>query len=68
MQANHDCIDNIIHTKAGVQLRLDCAHIIEQQGRKEGVGKAKVTSAYNLPPNMSFIRLARKFVNNLYLR
>ena len=48
MQANHDCIDNIIHTKAGVQLRLDCAHIIEQQGRKEGV-KAKVTSAYNLP-------------------
>ena len=26
MQANHDCIDNIIHTKAGVQLRLDCAY------------------------------------------
>ncbi len=49
MQANHDCIDNIIHTKAGVQLRLDCADIIAQQGRKEGVGKAKITSAYNLP-------------------
>ena len=56
MQANHDCIDNIIHTKAGVQLRLDCAHIIEQQGRKEG--KAKVTSAIIYQPNMSFIRLA----------
>lgn len=49
MQANHDCIDNIIHTKAGVQLRLACADIIEQQGRKEGVGKAKITSGYNLP-------------------
>lgn len=49
MQANHNCIDNIIHTKAGVQLRLACADIIEQQGRKEGVGKAKITSGYNLP-------------------
>ncbi|ARJ26335.1 protein-ADP-ribose hydrolase [Staphylococcus lugdunensis] len=49
MQANHDCIDNIIHTKAGVQLRLDCAQIIKQQDRKEGIGKAKITPAYNLP-------------------
>lgn len=49
MQANHNCIDNIIHTKAGVQLRLACADIIEAQGKKEGVGKAKITSAYNLP-------------------
>ena len=43
MQANHDCIDNIIHTKAGVQVRLDCADIIRQQGRKESVGNAKMT-------------------------
>lgn len=49
MQANHDCIDNIIHTKAGVQVRLDCAEIIRQQGRNEGVGKAKKTRGYNLP-------------------
>ncbi|MBO0927719.1 protein-ADP-ribose hydrolase [Staphylococcus sp. 30400_3112M30941] len=49
MQANHDCIDNIIHTKAGVQVRLDCADIIRQQGRKESVGNAKMTRAYNLP-------------------
>lgn len=49
MQANHDCIDNIIHTKAGVQVRLDCAEIIRQQGRNEGVGKAKITRGYNLP-------------------
>ncbi|WP_426381721.1 protein-ADP-ribose hydrolase [Mammaliicoccus lentus] len=49
MQANHNCIDNIIHTKAGVQLRLACDEIIKKQGKKEGVGKAKITSAYNLP-------------------
>lgn len=49
--ANHHCIDNIIHTRAGVQLRLDCHDIIQAQGRKEAVGKAKITKAYNLPSN-----------------
>lgn len=46
---NHNCIDNIIHTKAGVKLRLECAEIMETQGRKEAVGRAKITSGYNLP-------------------
>lgn len=46
---NHTCIDNIIHTHAGVQLRLDCDALIQAQGRKEPVGKAKITKAYNLP-------------------
>ncbi|WP_439651900.1 protein-ADP-ribose hydrolase [Oceanobacillus alkalisoli] len=46
---NHNCIDNIIHTHAGVQLRLECNRIMEAQGRKEPVGKAKITNAYNLP-------------------
>ena len=45
----HDCIDNAIHTFAGVQLRLECARIMQQQGYEEPVGRAKVTSAYNLP-------------------
>src|SRR5699024_12234649 len=48
-QANHNCIDNIIHTHAGVQLRLACSDIIKQQGRKEPVDKAKITKGYNLP-------------------
>lgn len=47
--ANHECIDNIIHTRAGVQLRLDCHAMMEAQGRKEPAGKAKITKAYNLP-------------------
>src|SRR5699024_6156908 len=48
-QANHQCIDNTIHTRAGVQLRLACHDIMEAQGRKEPIGKAKITSGYNLP-------------------
>lgn len=49
MQANHSCIDNRIHTFAGVQLRLDCHELMREQGRKEAVGKAKITKAHNLP-------------------
>jgi UPF0189 protein in tap1-dppD intergenic region len=45
----HACIDNCIHTFAGVQLRLDCARLMEQQGHEEETGKAKITPAYNLP-------------------
>ena len=45
----HACIDNAIHTFAGVQLRLECADIMGRQGHDEPTGKAKITSAYNLP-------------------
>ena len=46
---NHGCIDNAIHTFSGVQLRLKCAEIMKNQGKDEATGKAKITSAYNLP-------------------
>lgn len=46
---NHLCIDNAIHTFAGVQLRAECARLMEEQGFPEPVGAAKVTGAYNLP-------------------
>ena len=45
----HGCIDNAIHTYAGVQLRLECARQMMEQGYEEETGKAKITSAYNLP-------------------
>ena len=45
----HGCIDNCIHTYAGVQLRLECARIMAEQGHEEATGKAKITAAYNLP-------------------
>mgnify|MGYP005796635801 FL=1 len=45
----HGCIDNAIHSAAGVQLRLECARIMAQQQTEEPTGKAKITKAYNLP-------------------
>ncbi len=45
----HKCIDNIIHTHAGVQLRLDCHALMQEQGHDERTGLAKITKAYNLP-------------------
>jgi len=46
---NHTCIDNIIHSKAGIQLRLECYRIMKEQGHEEPTGQAKITPAYNLP-------------------
>lgn len=45
----HACIDNAIHTYAGLQLRLECAAIRRAEGRPEPTGRARVTDAYNLP-------------------
>ena len=45
----HHCIDNAIHTFAGVQLRLECARLMEAQGHDEPTGRARITGAYNLP-------------------
>lgn len=46
---NHNCIDNAIHTFAGVELRKSCCDIMSLQGREEPVGRAKITPGYNLP-------------------
>lgn len=45
----HFCIDNAIHTFAGVQLRAECDRIMREQGFPEPTGMAKVTPAYDLP-------------------
>ena len=45
----HNCIDNCIHTYAGVQLRNACAEMMQLQGYDEPTGQAKITPAYNLP-------------------
>lgn len=46
---NHRCIDNCIHSFAGVQLRLECDEIMTKQGYGEPTGQAKITKSYNLP-------------------
>lgn len=45
----HGCIDNAIHSAAGIQLRLECSRIMGHQKEPEKTGKAKMTEAYNLP-------------------
>ena len=46
---NHACIDNVIHTYAGVQLRLACHELMQAQGHEEPTGAAKITPGFNLP-------------------
>lgn len=45
----HNCIDNIIHTYSGIQLRQECSKIINNRGKNLETGKAIITKAYNLP-------------------
>lgn len=45
----HSCVDNIIHSVSGIQLRLACDALMEEQGHDEPTGKAKITPAFNLP-------------------
>lgn len=45
----HGCIDNVIHTYAGVQLRAACAELMSKQRHEEETGKSKITPAFNLP-------------------
>ena len=46
---HHRCIDNAIHTQAGLQLRKECDEIMKEQGTFEKIGQAKITAGYNLP-------------------
>lgn len=48
-RALHSCIDNIVHSKSGIQLRLYCDDMMNQQGYEEPTGQAKITPAFNLP-------------------
>lgn len=50
----HHCIDNAIHTFAGMQLRAECNELMQKQGTFEPTGRVKVTSAYNLPSRYVF--------------
>lgn len=45
----HGCIDNAIHSFAGMQLRQECARIMAEQGHPEPTGQAKITPGFNLP-------------------
>lgn len=48
-QPCHNCIDNCIHTYAGIQLRNHCQKMMDEQGYEEPTGQAKITPGFNLP-------------------
>lgn len=50
----HHCIDNAIHSFAGLEVRRDMMRIMEEQGYDEPNGKCKVTKGYNLPAKYIF--------------
>ena len=45
----HSCIDNAIHSAAGIQLRWACHELMQRQGNEEKTGQAKLTPGFNLP-------------------
>lgn len=45
----HRCIDNAIHSAAGIRLRLTCAELMKSQGHEEPTGQAKLTPGFALP-------------------
>lgn len=49
LKEQYGCIDNAIHSAAGIQLREECARIMQLQGHEEPAGHAKITKGYNLP-------------------
>ena len=50
----HHCIDNAIHSFAGLQVRRDMMEIMNKQGYEEPNGQVKVSKAYNLPSKFIF--------------
>ncbi len=45
----HNCIDNCIHTYAGIRLRNCCDRLMKEQGYEEPPGRAKITPGFDLP-------------------
>ena len=44
----HRCIDNAIHSAAGLQLRAACEELMKRQGHPVPTGAAKISAGYNL--------------------
>ena len=45
----HNCLDNLLHSGAGLSLRYRCYEMMSAQGHAEPTGQAKITPGYNLP-------------------
>ena len=45
----HSCIDNAIHSAAGLRMRVACYELMKEQGHEEATGQAKLTPGFALP-------------------
>ena len=45
----HTCVDNAIHSAAGLQLRQACAELVPSPDYEEPTGSARITPGFNLP-------------------
>lgn len=57
----HHCVDNDIHSAAGLQLRNECNEIMKKQKGDEQPGRAKITKGYNLPSKYVIHTVAPRF-------
>ncbi|MGM9834787.1 MAG: macro domain-containing protein [Bacilli bacterium] len=57
-------IDRLIHSRAGMGLKLECSKIIEID-KDNKVGSAKLTKAYNLPSKYIIHTVAPKVLNGI---
>lgn len=58
----HGCIDNAIHSAAGVQLRMECADIMKHQQSDEPTGKQKLQKPIIFHAAMCCIQSAPLFI------
>jgi len=60
---NHICIDNVIHTNAGMRLRLECNAILK--GKELSNGEIIVCNAYNLPSKKVITTVGPQVLENV---
>ena len=60
---NHVCIDNVIHTNAGMRLRLECNEILK--GKELSTGEIIVCDAYNLPSKKVITTVGPEILNEV---
>ncbi|MDY2888467.1 MAG: protein-ADP-ribose hydrolase [Candidatus Caccosoma sp.] len=61
----HNCIDNMIHSYSGLQVRNDLYKIMKEQNKDEENGKCKVTKGYNLFSKYIFHTVGPKVIENV---
>ena len=60
---SHICIDNVIHTNAGMRLRLECNEILK--GEELSNGEIIVCDAYNLPSKKVITTVGPEIINEV---